>query len=104
MVSILFAKTDNRLSNMSHYRTLGLPRSASPEKIKNAYRTAAMEHHPDRGGSAAIFLRIQCAYEVLGDAGKRRTYDEAENKRPVESLRNSMENLVAEFFSRCKTL
>jgi len=89
---------------MSHYKTLGVSKTASPEAIKAAYRAAVMEHHPDRGGSHAIFHKIQKAYDVLGDAEKKEAYDAAESKRPVESLRTSMEAIVEDFFARCKAL
>ena len=87
---------------MSHYKTLGVPKTASQETIKTAYRAAVMEHHPDTGGSQAIFMRIQKAYEILGNTQRKKSYDETETKRPVESLRSSMESIVEEFFTKCK--
>jgi DnaJ family protein A protein 2 len=60
---------------MDLYAALGLSRSATPADIKGAYKRAALQHHPDRGGDAEEFKRIQRAYEVLGNDDKRRTYD-----------------------------
>lgn len=49
-----------------YYKILGLPKGASLEAIKKAYRRMAMRYHPDRdGGSRERFLQIAEAYEVL---------------------------------------
>lgn len=47
-------------------RLLGVPPTATPVEVKRAYRRLAREHHPDQGGDAATFHRIQLAYERLG--------------------------------------
>ena len=60
---------------MDHYTTLGIPRGASEQEIKSAYRKLAMKHHPDRGGDATEFQKIQEAYNVLGDPQARSQYD-----------------------------
>lgn len=52
---------------MDYYKTLGVPRGASEEEIKKAYRKLAMKHHPDRGGNEAEFKRIKEAYEALSN-------------------------------------
>jgi DnaJ-class molecular chaperone len=44
---------------------LNVDSSASEKDIKTAYRKLALEHHPDRGGDAHKFSRIQEAYTVL---------------------------------------
>jgi hypothetical protein len=44
-------------------RVLGLPVTADDETIKRTYRRKAMELHPDRGGDAEAFIRLQAAYE-----------------------------------------
>lgn len=58
-----------------HYATLGVPRTASPDEIKRAFRKLASQHHPDKGGDTAKFQAIQAAYDTLGDAVKRAAYD-----------------------------
>lgn len=60
---------------MDHYNTLGVPREASQEDIKKAYRKLAMEHHPDKGGDVSKFQEITNAYEILSDPEKRFEYD-----------------------------
>lgn len=58
-----------------YYRILGVPRSASPEEIKNAYRRLAHKYHPDKGGDAEKFKEINEAYQVLSNKEKRAQYD-----------------------------
>jgi curved DNA-binding protein len=58
-----------------YYNTLGVPKSASDDEIKKAYRSAAMKHHPDRGGDQGKFQEIQAAYATLSDPQKRAEYD-----------------------------
>lgn len=57
------------------YETLGVPKGASEEEIKKAYRRLAAKHHPDRGGDTAKFQEIQGAYETLTDPQKRQQHD-----------------------------
>ena len=48
------------------YETLGVPKNASADEIKKAYRKLAREHHPDAsGGDEARFKEIQGAYDAL---------------------------------------
>lgn len=62
-----------------YYEILGVPRTASADDIKKSYRKLARKYHPDMNKAAGAenrFKEIAEAYEVLGDAGKRRRYDE----------------------------
>ena len=59
----------------SLYDTLGVARGADSEEIKKAYKGLARKHHPDKGGDAEEFKRIQKAYEILSDDGRRAMYD-----------------------------
>ena len=60
---------------MNYYEVLGVPKTASQDEIKKAYRKLASQHHPDRGGDTAKFQEIQSAYDTLGDENKRAAYD-----------------------------
>ena len=61
------------------YATLGVPRTASDDDIKKAYRKLAMTNHPDRNGGSKDaeekFKAITEAYDVLRDPQKRAAYD-----------------------------
>jgi DnaJ-class molecular chaperone len=63
-----------------YYATLGVTKASSDKEIKQAYRKLARKFHPDvnPGDKAAEtkFKEINEAYEVLGDAAKRKKYDE----------------------------
>lgn len=58
-----------------YYSILGVPRTATDEDIKRAYRRLASQHHPDKGGDKARFQEIQQAYSVLSDTAQRQQYD-----------------------------
>jgi DnaJ-class molecular chaperone len=61
------------------YETLGVAPEASADEIKKAYRRLAKRFHPDTtGGDKAKeerFKEISTAYDILGDASKRKQYD-----------------------------
>ncbi len=63
-----------------YYQRLGVPRSASADDIRGAYRKLAMKYHPDRnpGDKKAedSFKEINEAYQVLSDPEKRARYDQ----------------------------
>lgn len=67
------------MSNKDLYSLLGVAKSATGDEIKKAYRKLAMQYHPDKnkGDKKAEekFKEINAAYEVLGDAKKRKEYD-----------------------------
>src|SRR5579872_3577947 len=62
------------------YAVLGVPASASQDEIKKQYRKLAKRNHPDTNQNdpkaAERFKEISEAYTVLGDAEKRKQYDE----------------------------
>lgn len=62
-----------------YYETLGVERKASQEEIRKCYRKLARKYHPDvnkNPGAENKFKEAAEAYEVLGDAEKRKKYDE----------------------------
>ena len=67
-----------------YYKVLGVVPTASDKEITRAYRKLAKEHHPDANpGSEERFKEISAAYDVLGDAEKRKEYDEVRTHGPI---------------------
>jgi molecular chaperone DnaJ len=64
------------MTKRDYYEVLGIGRDASPDEIKKAFRRAAVQHHPDRGGNEEKFKEVNEAYEVLKDPSKRQRYDQ----------------------------
>lgn len=64
------------MAKRDYYEVLGVSKTASPDEIKKAFRRAAVEHHPDRGGNEEKFKELNEAYEVLKDEAKRKRYDQ----------------------------
>jgi len=59
----------------SHYEVLGVSPTADVAEIESAYRRLLKVTHPDAGGSAALFRRVQDAYQTLVNPARRASYD-----------------------------
>lgn len=60
---------------MDYYSILGVPKNASEQDIRKAYKKQSMQHHPDRGGNEEVFKKVNEAYSTLKDPDKKRQYD-----------------------------
>lgn len=73
---------DGEPPTIDPYEVLGLPRTASADQIKSAYRKAALRTHPDKAPAdkkdeaKERFQQVAFAYAVLSDPARRRRYDE----------------------------
>ncbi|MET0728050.1 MAG: molecular chaperone DnaJ [Acidimicrobiales bacterium] len=72
-----------------YYRVLGVSESSSAKEIKSAYRKLSRQYHPDANpGDASAeerFKEITAAYDVVGDADRRKEYDEVRRLGPAAS-------------------
>ena len=73
--------SEERIMAKDYYQVLGVPRDASNEEIKKAYRKLAMQYHPDRNPGKEKwanekFKEINEAFSVIGDPEKRKQYDQ----------------------------
>jgi Ca-activated chloride channel family protein len=93
------------MSGETFYDRLGLPRDATLEEIRHAYRDLAQRLHPDKNlkpGETELFIGVQEAYDVLSDNHQKDTYDKSlppDRKiiRPISTSitysRNALTNL-----------
>jgi len=81
----------------NNYQRLGVPRDASSEQLKTAYRDQAKQFHPDKGpkdqkeGRGELMKGLNEAVETLSDSDKRGPYDEKLKLEEDAALKNSQE-------------
>ncbi|PWW45941.1 molecular chaperone DnaJ [Melaminivora alkalimesophila] len=84
------------MSKRDFYEVLGVPKNATDDELKKAYRKLAMKYHPDRNqGDAAkraeeAFKEAKEAYEILSDPQKRAAYDQYGHAGVDPNLRGGM--------------
>ena len=84
------------MSKKDFYEVLGVPKNASDDEMKKAYRKLAMKYHPDRNqGDAAKaaeekFKEVKEAFEILSDAQKRAAYDQYGHAGVDPNMRGGM--------------
>jgi DnaJ-class molecular chaperone len=92
------------MSTPTHYQLLGIPRIATQEQIRRAYRALAKTLHPDVNPSkdaAKKFAKLAAAYETLSNVETRRAYDrklaaadKANHSAPAGSAHFTWENIA----------
>jgi curved DNA-binding protein len=89
---------------MDYYTTLEIPKTATQDDIKKAYRKLAMKTHPDRnGGDETQFKKIQEAYDVLSNPEKRQQYDNPAPQFGFSTGRMDMNDFFNQVFGQRRT-
>ena len=95
------------MTHPNPYTTLGVPRDATTEQVKRAYRKKAPKVHPDtsRHQDGKEFCALQKAYSILSDAERRARFDATgtteDKPTPEEACRVSLGNMIVELVDSC---
>ena len=68
-------RPQKEVDNSRLYDIMGVPKTATSDEIKKAFRKKAIKEHPDKGGDVEKFKDLTVAYETLMDENKRKAYD-----------------------------
>lgn len=86
---------------MSHYETLGVPKEATPDDIKKAFRKKARHHHPDKsGGDHEAMSNLNHAYSVLMDPPRREQYDRTGSDKVHPAARDAAIQIIMQIFAQ----
>ena len=92
----------------SNYDILGVPKDATEEQIKKAYRSLSLKYHPDRNSDPEAsdkFKQINEANEILSDPQRRQQYDMQQSGHPFGHMQSGgmefhdINNIFSQFFS-----
>ena len=80
------------------YETLDVPREATKDAIKRAYRRKAQKAHPDKGGNPDDIVKLNQAYALLSDDSRRERYDKtgADGNAPDDNLLQELAGLMSQ--------
>jgi curved DNA-binding protein CbpA len=78
------------------YEELEVERDATPAQIKSAYRKLVKKHHPDKGGDAEKFNRVQLAFDVLSNPARRTRYDRTGRTDEIKVTPQAVQSMISQ--------
>ena len=81
------------------YNVLGVAANATKSEIKKAFKSKAMQLHPDRGGDSDEFKIIEKAHRILSDDDKRKKYDTTGDTGTVKTLEDKAVDVLSQMFN-----
>ena len=94
------------MTSPNYYEVLGVSKDASQEDVRRAYKRCALRYHPDKmqDSDAAMFKKVNEAYQILGDPERRSTYDELMKEPSPEFwyIMNMLLNMMKQYIKTQK--